>query len=183
MNPLEEPLVGVRGFLVVDRELHSLVMPCTWHAAEVGPAVCYSRPAGPAQGPWQAARDPALPDHRAPREGCRCGFGAYHPEAVASELGLRRAHLLGIVIGWGDVLPGTRGWRSSFARLMAVALPPDRLGKWARLINPPAAVDFQGVADAYGVPMVPTRHLGRVTHEFGRVLPYQDASPSPNLSV
>ena len=72
-----EPFVGVRGFrLSPELRLLSLVMPTSWDQAEVGPAVCYARPEGEASGKWYAARDPQIPEHPAPREGCRCGFGA-----------------------------------------------------------------------------------------------------------
>ena len=176
-----EPFVGVRGFLLSDDlRLLSLVMPTSWDQAEVGPAVCYPKPEdGTAGGRWYAARDPSIPGHLAPHEGCRCGFGAYHVGALEHSVGhVEAAMVVGLVVGYDIVLPGSKGWRASYARLMAVMLPRlalvgDRVGH--RKMPPPDVL--HDVAERYGVPVVPRAKLARYASEFGQVLAYQPDIP------
>ena len=172
-----EPFVGVRGFrLTSELTLGSLIMPLFWEQAEVGPAVCYARPTDGEIGKWQAARDPAIPEHEAPREGCRCGFGAYHPAALGQSVpNIESATVAAVVIGYGMVLPGTRGWRSSYARIMALILPDLITSPTMYLRPPPASAPadaIRAVAERYGVPAVRRSEVRELAPEFGQVLPW-----------
>lgn len=171
-----EPFVGVRGFrLTSELVLGSLIMPTFWEAPEVGPAVCYGRPTSGEIGKWQAARDPAIPEHEAPREGCRCGFGAYHPDALSKQVpNIESAVVAAVVIGYGRVLPGTKGWRASHARVMALVLPDIATSLTTRLqptLAAPADV-IRETAAQYGVPAVRRSQVRDLAPEFGQVLPW-----------
>lgn len=182
----DEPLVGVRGFLLSgEGELCSVVMPLTWPKASVGPAICYSRPDGDASSKWYAARDPSIPDHAAPRGDCKCGFCAYHPGALVplsvSAFSLSSASVLGVVIGYGMVLPGTKGWRASHARVMALLLPGAPTPPWAGAVGRPdvyAPADrIKQVAADYGVAVMRREDVPRMAPEFGQVAPYREDPP------
>lgn len=63
--------------------------------------------------------------HRSPDPGCTCGLYAFWAPADADSwlLDARRATVLGRVDAWGKVLPGTKGFRSEFAMVDALATP------------------------------------------------------------
>ncbi len=179
-HPEPQPFVGVRGFrLTRDLVLASVIMPTFWATPEVGPATCYARPTTGEVGKWQAARDPAVPEHDAPYEGCRCGFGAYHPGALGKAVPhVESATVAGVVVGYGTVLPGTKGWRASHARLVALILP-DLVGGMLPLpttSHAPADV-IREVADQYGVPTMRCAQVPRLAPEFGQVLPWLPDDP------
>lgn len=178
----DEPLVGVRGFqLSAEGELLSVVMPTSWPRATVGPATCYKRPREGPIGRWYAARDPDKPDHAAPAQDCRCGFGAYHPGALdASELHLYTT-VTALVIGYGRVLPGTKAWRASYARVVALLLPrpstlADLLGSASGIV--PASVQrVKQVAEEYGIAVMARDAVRKYASEFGQVIPYTPDPP------
>ncbi len=180
----DEPLVGVRGFMLSpEGELRSIVMPVGWPKASVGPAVCYARPEGDASSTWYAARDPTIPDHAAPWADCRCGFCAYHPGALiplaTSAFSLSSASVLGVVIGYGMVLPGTKGWRASHARVMALLLPQAQIPPFPGGTNPMCAPAdrIRHVAANYGVAVMRREDVPRMAPEFGQVAPYREDPP------
>ena len=176
----DEPFAGVRGFrLSPNARLCSLFLPTFWDQAEVGPAVCYRQPEGQTPGPWFACPDSSVPPHDAPREGCRCGFGGYHPGALEHSVAhLDESDIQALVIGYGKVWPGSKAWHAEFARIVAILTPKlltlaDRIN--SRVLPGPDAL--RAVADRYGVPLVPREHVKRIAPEFGQVLPFVPDPP------
>lgn len=74
--------------------------------------------------PWQAGVNRAVCQagtaHDPPSPACRCGFYAYFRPQW-----LRGRGVVGVVSIWGHAIVGSRGIRGKYARLEAVALPPD----------------------------------------------------------
>jgi hypothetical protein len=132
-----EPIVGsVRGFrwwrLSADTELLSPWRgPVRWKHGE-NEASCLAR-----QGMfgWRMSRAPH--PRGCPATACECGFYALHAlpspngdldraiwEIDTATSGGRHGLVLGIVAGYGRVLIGTAGWRSQFARILALFAGP-----------------------------------------------------------
>ena len=141
------PLVGYREWSIRTEpngrppRLLSLFHPTTWPHDEPFSAVCL-RPVT-----WPDRSAPRIHD-AVPDESCRCGIYAFRRPQFDSLNGAAGPIVRGVVFGWGRYVLGTLGWRTQFARLVAL-LAPDR---------DPELVD--DLAAAYQVEAIP--HLGRV---------------------
>lgn len=98
-----------------------------------------------------------------PSRFCDCGMHAFYSHEIAVLNCVRSDHyergvVTGAVIGWGRVLPHAEGWRSQYARIIAIALGADEpLSKT--------------VADRYGVPMIHPKMLKSFALEYGEEIP------------
>ena len=101
--------------------------PIRWSSGE-NEAACLGRRA---MFGWKMAKAPH--PNGTPSVGCECGYYALHSlpelndtpgrsiwEIDAETSGGRHGLVLGIVEGYGRVLIGTAGWRSRFARILAL---------------------------------------------------------------
>lgn len=161
-------VLGYRQWKVnEDMRLASAIADTVWEPG-VNEARCESL--GPA---FLQPRRPGPPVHDAPHHDCHCGFYALHEPSfwyAQEDDDLTRGHLAsrpgeqgvcGLVAGWGRVEVHHEGFRSQFARVVAIAAPKNKRG----------AVLARAVADEYGVPCVPRGELERVASEFGESVP------------
>ncbi len=153
---LVEPVIGFRKWLVRGDELLSPVAEVPW-TAPVMTAECRAAwrrtPGG-----WRPAPPHAEP---APQPGCRCGiYALFEPQGVLQPDSLTAVR--GAVAVWGRVEVHGTGMRAEHGRVVALALPP--VSRSGRALA-------RRVAERYGVPVVPTRHLRRVALDHGRPLP------------
>lgn len=98
--------------------------------------------------------------HEAPGRFCRCGFNALH-EPPAARFDEYRGAVLGAIAAWGEVDVHRNGFRTQFAKVIALADGGVR--------RPPRRTRILRAAERYGVPLVP---LGRLPDVAGL-----DASP------
>ena len=167
--PIVEPIVGsVRGYrwwrLSDDAELLSPWRgPIRWRSGE-NEATCLARRG---MFGWRTAKTPH--PRGCPATACECGFYALHRlperndgvgraiwEIDTSTSGGHHRLVLGIVAGYGRVLIGTAGWRSHFARILALYAGPTVTGH-TRALGATAA--------AYDVPLY--RDLDAIVSEWG----------------
>jgi hypothetical protein len=119
---------------------------------EAGCHFCVDSPRG---GEWHG---PEVPSRL-----CDCGMHAFYSHEIAILNCVRSDHyergvVTGAVIGWGRVIPHAEGWRSQYARIVAIAVGADEaLGK--------------AVADGYGVPLVHPKMLRSFALEYGEEIP------------
>lgn len=160
----QHPVLGFR----VWRQLHDplqivgVIFGIEWTAGAVT-AECHA---------GGISRAPVGQFHEAPLKRCSCGLHAHHELALAIKdmdtwgihYGLRpnTSLVLGAVIGWGRVEVHEDGWRSQFAKPVALArevLPQQR---------PNLAVPvLQTLANLLDVPLVAREHLEQTAGEFG----------------
>jgi hypothetical protein len=141
------PLIGYREWSI-RREpggrhprLLSLFHPTTWPYDRPFSAVCLR----PISWPERSTR----PFHDGvPDESCQCGIYAFRRPEFESLNGAGGPKVRGIVFGWGRYVLGTLGWRTQFARLVALL---------ARDEDPELVNDL---ANRYRVEVVP--HLDRI---------------------
>jgi hypothetical protein len=136
------PLVGYREWSIGPEpngrppRLRSLFHPTTWPHDRPFSAVCLR----PATWPDRSAR----PIHDGvPDESCQCGIYAFRRPEFESLNGATGPKVRGIVYGWGRYVLGTLGWRTQFARLIALLAPDED----------PRLVD--DLADRYEVQVIP----------------------------
>ena len=147
------PLVGYRDWSIrterngLPPRLLSLFHPTTWPHDQPFSAVCL-RPIT-----WPDPSTPPIHDG-VPHESCRCGIYAFRRPEFESLNGAGGPKVRGIVFGWGRYVLGTLGWRTQFARLVALLEPgddPELVGE---------------LAERYRVEVVP--HLERMRFLVGR---------------
>lgn len=154
------PFVGVRGWLANktlrdEERLFSVYKSIDWPIGEHLEAKCI-QPASVWAGMkganmfvanMRSGTDPVkeLPVHDAPYTDCSCGIYALNSTLTDNEVKpWQSSAILGIVLLWGHVLEGERGWRAQYGRIVALLLDsfePQR----ARLI--------QQMAETYRVPI------------------------------
>ena len=136
------PLVGYREWFLRDggsdrTELSSLFHPTAWPHDRPMAAVClrprsWPYPMGPPHG--------EVPDH-----GCECGIYAFlNPEFDTLHGAHGQPRARGAIVGWGRFVLGTEGWRTEFARIVALLEHPEHPDVLHR------------VAERYGVPVLET---------------------------
>lgn len=119
-------LVGIRVFNL-NSKLGSLVGPVydNWEwVPGVNIAMC-NRP--PYYFDFATMTGSQVPDHKPGSQVCTCGFYAFMDDSKIDYYHDSRAHkwrgMLGIIEGWGRVTYGTRGFRCSHARILALVEP------------------------------------------------------------
>lgn len=122
-----EPVIGYRAWRIADGELFSPYRRGHW-------------PPGAAVAECVNAIGEVEAEHRAPAPGCSCGLYAYHS---VDQLHPGYSHIVGAVVGWGEIHVHSTGWRAE--RACVVALRADEC------LLP---YDPHGVARRYGVPLV-----------------------------
>ena len=147
------PLVGYREWSIrresdgLPPRLLSLFHPTTWPHDRPFSAVCL-RPIT-----WPERVTP--PVHEGvPDESCQCGIYAFRRPEFESLNGAAGPKVRGIVFGWGRYILGTLGWRTQFARLVALLESGDDPGPVGEL------------AERYRVEVIP--HLERIAFLAGR---------------
>lgn len=168
---LDCEVLGYRQWKVnADMRLASAVAPTAWEPG-VNEARCEDINTVRllrAMGHHDVARPE--PRHDAPHHECHCGFYALHEPTFwydddDSKYGQLSSGgdqaVAGLVAGWGRVEVHHEGFRSQFARVVAIAAPKDKRG----------ATLARAVAEEYGVPCVPRDELERVAGEFGSPVP------------
>lgn len=136
-----QPLIGFREWSLREAdgrspELFSLFHPTGWPVGAALSAVCLR----PTTWPYRSA-----PAHRAvPEVACGCGIYAYLRPDFETFRGAHGPRARGIVAGWGRYVLGGNGWRTQFARLVALLEHAE---------NPRA---LERVAARYGVPILST---------------------------
>lgn len=116
---------------------------------------------------WKTSRSPH--PHGCPAATCECGFYALHSlpelrdevdraiwEIDTATSGGRHGLVLGVVAGYGRVLVGTQGWRSRYARVLALYADPTVTDHTREL---------GATAAAYGAPVY--RNLDAIVSEWG----------------
>lgn len=119
-----------------------------------------------------------------PGHDCQCGFYALHDPSdfwygAQAQRSLWATAMIsaptsdplvsGIIVGWGKVEVHHQGFRTQYARIVALALPEGKRD---------AAV-ARAAAAAYGVPCVPVRDLPRIAAEFGSTVPMEMRPEKP----
>jgi hypothetical protein len=126
-------VVGFRAWGVHTGELLSTGTPFRWRSREIKASCWYCSLPRP---------DGVPPGHDAPVLECGCGIHAFVHLERAVELG----PVVGVVTGWGRVIHhGSEGWRSEYARIIALASVPDRAAR-GRDINEAMVTARYGVA-------------------------------------
>jgi hypothetical protein len=129
-----EPAVGYRVWYVRNNRLHSIAHEMLWEPGMPVEAECRMKK-----------------DHPVPDENCSCGTYATANFNNLFDMGYTRTQgpfavqpgvvvVAGLVNLWGDIVPGTRGWRAQYAYPKKL-LVPYSLYQYARPL-----------AEAYGVP-------------------------------
>lgn len=106
-----EPVIGWRAWLI---ELRGTVSPYEYSLLScVKDQKIYRWPSGVAE----AATCRVVSEHRAPVEGCSCGFYAFRrlEDLIASTKGSRGPGVIGTVELWGKVVVADRGFRAQYA--------------------------------------------------------------------
>jgi hypothetical protein len=118
-EPLVGEVVGLRTFRV---DPGGLLLPLYSHEAwyDGVNVACCTPPTG----------DHVRVAHSAPDEDCECGFYAYGSASAARHH--RQTHYVQAVVScWGQIVAGTQGVRSQYARIDAIWLSP-RAPEWLR---------------------------------------------------
>jgi hypothetical protein len=119
-------VVGFRAWGVHSGDLLSTGTPFRWRSREVKASCWYCSLARPAGVP---------PGHDAQVLECGCGIHAFLHLERAVELG----PVVGVVTGWGRVIHhGSEGWRSEYARIIALASVPERAAASGREVVSPS---------------------------------------------
>jgi hypothetical protein len=119
-------VVGFRAWGVHSGDLLSTGTPFRWRSREVKASCWYCSLARPAGVP---------PGHDAQVLECGCGIHAFLHLERAVELG----PVGGVVTGWGRVIHhGSEGWRSEYARIIALASVPERAAASGREVVSPS---------------------------------------------
>jgi hypothetical protein len=141
------PLVGYREWSIGAEpngrplRLRSLFHPTTWPHDRPFSAVCLRSATRP-----DRSADPI--HDGVPDESCQCGIYAFRRPEFESLNGATGPKVRGIVYGWGRYVLGTLGWRTQFARLVALLAPDED----PRLLD--------DLAERYEVQVIP--HLERI---------------------
>lgn len=112
------PLIGFREWTVACEQarpprLLSLFHPTSWPHDRPISAMCLR----PVTWPYR----PVEPAHAwVPNAGCQCGIYAFRRPEFESLNGASGPKVRGIVMGWGRYVLGAVGWRTQFARLIAL---------------------------------------------------------------
>jgi hypothetical protein len=101
-------------------------------------------------------------DHRAPQNGCTCGFYAWYAPPPRTASAATSDLLGGAVVLWGQVELHAHGMRAEHAMVVALALPLSWGSKHRRIVAAAAALE---------VPAVPARRLVRTALEHGELIP------------
>lgn len=120
---------GARSFKVDEHGwLTGLVYPQIWESGE-NIAACRRGQSGwgpysYAPGGWVPTAAFNAPEEKKPHKmrECKCGFHAYYD---GSNDYYKQEHVAGVIEGYGDTIIGTRGFRSSKARIVALWVPED----------------------------------------------------------
>jgi hypothetical protein len=164
MGDGRDPMVGWRLWRLGDCELKSWGVPFVWNPG-ANRAECLT---------WGGGTGP----HRAPGEGCGCGFWAvFDPMRclrMVSEFSDGERIVMGLIEAWGEIaLHGSEGFRAEHA--VASCLFSDRIAMPRRQVHAAASVTedredlLAHVAERYGVPVMPVGVAARqgVLEEFG----------------
>lgn len=143
------PLLGYREWAVWREgsrptRLRSLFHPTVWPAGRPLGAVCL-RPLI-----WHArtgSRHDGVPDLL-----CECGIYAFREPGFDTLRGAKGPKVRGVVYGWGRYVLGTSGWRTEFARVVALLEDRDNLATCREL------------ARGYDIPVCAT--LREAAHEL-----------------
>ena len=159
-----EPLVGYRGWKVIDGALWSVypeIRAVEWPISGPLASECLPPRIRTTSDDNRRVSDP--PKHYwSPHLDCTCGIYALHeyPEAWESmEDGRRRKSIYpwppksvtGIIHGWGHIIVGDRGFRAQTARPIALVSGRNRYGEWPTTI--------QQIAERYGIEIVDYREV------------------------
>jgi len=154
------PVVGIRGWRVSQTlrnhdRLFSVYKPgVSWPVGRKVTAQCIQPSA--VLGKWIAHTMPiqgklddpikSLPVHDAPYEDCTCGIYALNSSLVSGEVRPWQSNaLVGVVLMWGRVLEGTRGWRGQYAKVVSL---------WMDSEEPERANLISQMAEMYHVPVI-----------------------------
>lgn len=142
------PFIGVRAWRVQETfhsepRLFSMYKNADWPIDRPMQATCI-KPSG-VFGKWFPEK--ALnAGHEPPVENCECGIYALNSPLADEEIRPWRVDaLVGIVLLWGRVLMGERGYRSEYAKLIALYLDS---------IEPSRAAVVKQMSEVYMVPVV-----------------------------
>lgn len=87
-----------------------------------------------------------LPPHQAPFDNCTCGIYALNSELFVGEVKpWMNDAILGIVLMWGHILEGDRGYRSQYAKVVAL---------WMDTADPERVDLISQMAEMYKVPVI-----------------------------
>ncbi|HEU5032720.1 MAG TPA: hypothetical protein VFV01_47910 [Spirillospora sp.] len=164
-EPVAAPFLGLRAFLV-DTERRPV--RTSRLASSMGTEVTEAEAVGTLRGVfkseyvWVDGTNQAhclsvnSTPHRAPLQDCGCGFWAYSEARSRWSTGASHLVAYGIVQGWGRMVVGPRGFRSEYARVVALALddrPPEvvasQLSELLRTLRA-AAEAARALAEAVG---------------------------------
>jgi hypothetical protein len=167
---LIHPVVGFRGFKLLEGKLHSPWYNHVWEQPEAK-AKCIKRLFG-----WMgipAVLPPlkqAEEEHDAPSGDCTCGFYAYYEPPSYREFASTRNAILGVVVLSGAIEVHQEGMRAELIRICALGLPGLReSGDSPGLLR----ASVKGVAERLGVLTVEEEGLKGVAEEFGLPLPVE----------
>lgn len=107
--------------------------------------------------------------HRAPRDGCHCGFYAHHrPNQGVSH----SPWVQGVIAAWGTLEVHHHGFRAEVAEVLALAEPaPDSSQRHRDALA--------AAARRYNVPLIPAGELAAVAREHGSPVPETLRPPLP----
>lgn len=125
--------------------------------------------------------------HAAPDPVCHCGWNAWHEPLELDKILFPRSRVAGAIVGWGRVEVHGDGFRSEWARPLALAYPDSEasqlivpeLADWTPRLgttfSPPREVTVtdtvREVAASVGVPAVPVSSLASFAREHGAPVP------------
>ena len=134
-----DPIIGHRKFRVVNSELRPIFFDSIWAPGE-NVSECLAERIHPKRSRrWFKKHS---------MSSCECGFYAYH--RTDSENMFVIGDVDAAIEGYGEILLGTKGFRSEKARVLALSYPPNRnalaLNDW----------QFRAVSERYGVHIYPS---------------------------
>jgi len=149
------PLVGYRGWTYKDGKLSSCYRAVEWPIG--GPLL--SECIHPTYIPFNdrgAVSPQSTKKHVAPFKDCTCGIYAlneYSPRSYVDESGKHRKKgkpwpndsIVGVILGWGRIVMGTKGFRCEYAKPIALMTRP-RSPKWTTIISE--------LAETYGLELL-----------------------------
>lgn len=128
------PIIGYRGWIFKDGFLYSCYRSVKWPLGKALKAECI-HPTFASLNEKNNKKSKIESNHYFPTKDCSCGIYALHEFPNASEKdedGVRRRAskpwphyaLSGVVIGWGHVVMGEKGFRAEFAQPLALISRP-----------------------------------------------------------
>ena len=158
-----EPLVGYRGWKVIDGALWSVypeIRAVEWPVSGPLPSECLPPKIRVTSDDRRVSNPPK--HYWSPHIDCTCGIYALHdyPNAWEDmEDGRRRKSVnpwppksvTGIIHGWGHIIVGDKGFRAQTAKPIALVSGRNRYGEWP--------VTIQQIAERYGIEVVDYREV------------------------